>query len=99
MNSFTTSAEHFLTIVGLIEAFVLVVGIGISLVLWGKGIAPVLYRLGNGLANRKIAIFAQGDNRASLKALLLGSGLFREKNMYEVGSVRDVGICEDASVY
>jgi len=52
-----------------------------AIVLWGNGIAPVLYRLGNGLANRKIAIFAKGDNRSSLKNLLLDSGLFKEKNM------------------
>jgi len=89
----------FFTIVGVIDAIVLIVGIIVSFVLWSKGILPVLYRLGNGLARRKIALFAKGDHLASLKALLLDSKLFCPKNIQEVTQIEDIGRAEGATVY
>ena len=86
-------------LIGTVQTFVLIFLFIYALILWGNGIAPVLYRLGNGLANRKIAIFAKGDNRSSLKSLLLDSGLFKEKNIIEIGSQNDIGKAEEASVY
>lgn len=49
-----------------------------------RGIAPALWRLGNGFANRQIALFAKGDNVSSLRHLLLDSKLIRNKNIIEV---------------
>lgn len=86
-------------IVGTVETIILIFLFAYAMILWAKGIAPVLYRLGNGLANRKIAIFAKGDNRSSLKSLLLDSGLFKEKNIVEISDARDLGKAEEASVY
>lgn len=88
-----------LGIIGTVDTFLLTILIIRGTVLWSKGISPVLYRLGNGLARRKIAIFAQGDNRASLKSLLLDSELFREKNICEISGIQDLGKAEEASVY
>ena len=88
-----------LSLVGHVETVFVILLLVYALILWGKGIAPVLYRLGNGLANRKIAIFAKADNRSSLKSLLLDSGLFREKNILEISSANDLGKAEEASVY
>jgi hypothetical protein len=64
-----------------------------------RGVAPVLWRLGNGLANRKIALFAKGDNVASLKNLLLDSKLIRAKNILEVTRAEDFGRACAATVY
>ena len=99
MNQYTEGAKAFVDIVGGIDTVILIIGIAAGVFLWLRGISPVLYRLGNGLARRKIAIFAKGDNRASLKSLLIDSRLFKEKNIYEISGVKDVGKCEDASVY
>jgi hypothetical protein len=89
----------FLTGVGLIEAAFLVIGLGYAFYLWVTGIAPVLYRLGNGLAKRKIAIFASGDNLTSIKGLLLDSKLFKAKNICEITQLRDIEGAQGASVY
>lgn len=86
-------------IVGTIQTVVFITLAVYAIMLWVKGIAPVLYRLGNGLANRKIAIFAKGDNRSSLKSLLLDSGLFKDKNIVEISGPHDLGKAEEASVY
>ena len=55
--------------------------------------------MGNGLAKRKIAVFAGVGNANSLSNLLTDSGLFREKNVLRIGAVNDLGRAETASVY
>ncbi|MFZ2522063.1 MAG: hypothetical protein WAX44_00365 [Minisyncoccia bacterium] len=85
--------------VGVIETIVLVVGIIWGFILWTTGVSPALYRLGNGLAKRKIAVFAKGDNVSSLRSLLTDSKLFREKNIFEITNTVDIGKAEEASVY
>jgi hypothetical protein len=79
-------------VIGIIAAFVA----GIAIL---RGIAPVLWRLGNGLANRQIALFAKGDNLPSLKNLLLDSKLIRSKNIIDVTAPGDVGRARAATVY
>jgi hypothetical protein len=79
-------------IFGIIGSLLFVVAIA-------RGIAPVLWRLGNGLANRKIALFAKGENLTSLKNLLLDSKLIHDKNILEVAGPGDVGRAKDATVY
>ena len=99
MNQLSSTLLHLVETVGTIETIILIIVTVTAVVLWARGIWPVLYRLGNGLANRKIAIFAKGDTRSSLKNLLMDSELFREKNICEIGSVTDLGKAEVASVY
>ena len=90
---------NFLTLVGWIDAALIVAGLLYAVYLWGSGIAPVLLRLGNGLAKRKIAVFARGDNLTSLRRLLGDVKLFPEKNIFEVPSERDLECAKDASLY
>ena len=78
-------------------AFIIIFIIGV--VIWFKGILPVLLRVGNGLAKREIAIFARGDNLVSLKNLLLDSGLFKKSNILEISTNGDIGKAEDKTVY
>lgn len=85
--------------IGTIETLVLVATITWAIILWVRGVFPALYRLGNGLSKRKIAVFAKEDNLNSLKSLLVDSKLFREKNIFEITDARDIGRAEEASVY
>jgi len=94
-----THVTDFLTIVGWIDAAFIVGGLLYGFYLWVSGIGPVLLRLGNGLARRKIAIFAKGDNLTSLNRLLADSKLFPAKNILEVPSERDLECAKDASLY
>ena len=84
---------HFVTPLVVVVSFIWM------LFLWARGILPAIIRLGNGLARRKIAIFAKGDNLTSLKSLLIDSKLFNEKNICEIITVGDIGRAEQASVY
>ncbi|HEV3482807.1 MAG TPA: hypothetical protein VGR97_10825 [Candidatus Acidoferrales bacterium] len=84
---------------GTIEALLLALGIIYAVVLWARGIAPALLRLGNGLAKRKIALFAKSDNVASLRNLLTDSKLFRPSNICEISRREDIGRCESATIF
>ena len=82
-----------------VTVFIVVAGLIWGLILWARGVLPAIIRLGNGLAKRRIAIFAKGDNLSSLKSLLADSNLFNEKNICEISKVEDIGRAEQASVY
>jgi hypothetical protein len=64
--------------------------VALGFVLWISGIAPVLWRLGNGLSKRKVVIFASADNLGSLKSLLLDSRLFSRKNIIDITIEADI---------
>ena len=95
----TKTLISVLGIVGTIDTVVLILLVARRLVLWIKGISPVLYRLGDGLANRSIAVFAKNDNLTSLKSLLIQSKLFREQNILSITKSDDLSTAEQASVY
>ncbi len=80
---------------------IVIIGFIVTIILCVKGILPVLYRLGMGLAKRKIAIFAKGDNLSSLKNLLVDSKLFKESNICEIPLLGDIGSAQKnhASLY
>jgi hypothetical protein len=88
-----------LTIIGYFDACIIIATIIWAIVLWAKGISPALFRLGNGLARRKIAVFAKNDNLSSLENLLLGSSLFYKKNILGITKKDDVGIAEGATLF
>ena len=88
-----------LAVVGAIETLVLIAAIIWGAVLWAKGIWPALWRLGNGLAKRKVAVFASSGNAMSIKSLLLDSKLFSEKNITIISEAKDVGISEHSTLY
>ena len=92
------TTETVLLWVGIVEVLFLIVVIATSVVLWFRGIIPVLYRLGNGLARRTVAILASSGIQPSLKALLEDSRLFRKKNILAVTGVQDIDRAEEATV-
>jgi hypothetical protein len=82
-----------------VETAVVAVGIVYAINLWARGVFPALLRLGNGLARRKIALFAKGDNVSSLRHLLMDSGLFKERNICEITKKEDIGRAQGATLY
>ena len=93
------SIKNFIEFYGFVSTFILTIILIVGMVLWFKGILPVLFRLGHGLAKGKIAIFAKGDNLNSLKSLLLDSELFSEKNLIEIRSSNDFGKSEKSTLF
>jgi len=79
-------------------AWIVISGV-IILIAWLKGILVPVWRLGDGLAKRKITIFAKGDNQESFKNLLLDSNLFNTKNIRSITTSEDLGRCEDSTLY
>ena len=73
---------EILDIIGYGTSVIVVIAFFVGVYRWFMGISPALLRLGEGLANRKIAIFAEGDNFNSIKSLLIDSKLFKERNYY-----------------
>lgn len=90
---------HVLEFLHLVVFIVGVVVVIFGVVAVARGIAPVLWRLGSGLTNRRIALFAKGENLPSLRNLLLDSKLIRRKNIVEVTSPGDIGRASAATVY
>lgn len=76
-----------------------IVTVLVAFILWFLGIIPALYRLGNGLAKREIAVFAKGDNLNSLRALLVDSKIFWKSNISEITSTKDIDKAVSASVF
>lgn len=86
-----TTMLQVLEILGYLSTVLVIAATVTAIVLWVLGIAPALLRLGNGLARRKIAIFAKGDMASSLKSLLLDSRLFRDRNLVTITDEGDIG--------
>lgn len=99
MEHYTAMFMSIISIIGTIDTIVLIILLILSFISWLNGVSPALIRLGNGLAKRKIAIFAKGDNVGSLRSLLLDSKLFKDKNIREIRKVEDIGKAEETSVY
>lgn len=89
----------FIAFIGTVETIVLICGLVYAIILWLRGIFPVLLRLGNGLSKREIALFVKGDNAESLKSLLLDSKLFKEKNIRVITKKEDMHVAEHFSLY
>jgi len=89
----------FLNIIGLLTIGWAVLTFVIALIAWFRGILPAVIRLGNGLAKRKISIFAQSDNLSGLINLLVDSGLFLEKNITKITKEDDFGKSEDSTLF
>jgi len=72
-----------LNVLGYFSTLIVLIGAVLATYSFVRGIAPVLWRLGRGLSNRKIAVFAdtQFDD---LNALLVDSDLFQKSNIVQI---------------
>lgn len=94
--------EKFIEImayVGLVHTVIFVILLVYGVIQWIRGVFPAVYRLGNGLSKRKVAIFAKGDSGSSLEQLLIDSKLFKKKNVFRISKAKDIGKAEEASVF
>ena len=96
MPDYVLRALELLRYVPVVVSLVLVTG---GVVLWAKGIGPVLLRLGMGLARRKIAVFAKGNMAASLESLLLDSRLFSQRNLVPIRHDGDIEKARSATLF
>jgi hypothetical protein len=71
----------------------------LAITAWFKGILPAIIRLGNGLAKRKIAIFAKSDTLTSLTSLLTDSGLILKENITSISKEDDIGRSEGSTLF
>ena len=91
--------KNIFDVLGYISTAIVIITLIAGVILWFRGIVPVLLRLGNGLSRRKIAIFAKGDTLTSLEDLLHDSKLFRKLNFIKVTSMDDLGRAEEATIF
>ena len=91
------TAKTFLEAVGLITTAVSLLLFFISVISWFLGIGPLMYRLGLGRWRRKISVLADSEVYMSLKADLVNSGVFREKNITYI-TKRDLGKVKDCNL-
>lgn len=75
----------FFVIVGGVSTVVAILGFAYVAYTIVSGVLPVWIRLGKGLSNKKIAVYAEGEFD-NFKDLLIDSGLFKEKNIEKVSS-------------
>jgi len=87
----------FITISGILTLIILI-SIVYSVYAFFKGILPALFRLGMGLANRKIAVFADNTKFNELNALLVESGIFKEKNITQIFHGGEIKKASDISL-
>lgn len=87
-----------LDVIGYVSTVIVIIATVVSIYRWAVGISPALWRLGKGLAGRRIAVFAEGDNFSSLKSLLTDSKLFKENNIIHV-TKNDIGRAESCSLF
>lgn len=84
MNEVVEFFNHpFFVIVGGISTVSAIIGIIVIVYNIVRGVLPVWIRLGKGLSNKKIAIYAESEFE-TFKDLLVDSGLFKEKNIERV---------------
>lgn len=93
------TAAEALEIAGNISTILVFAAFLTGMVVWIVGIGPALWRLGNGLASRRIAVFAKDGALTSLDSLLMDSNLFWKANIVGIGSEGDVGKAERATLF
>lgn len=86
-------------IIGFLATGWAIITLVLAIIAWFKGILPAVLRLGNGLAKRKISIFAKLDNLSSLMNLLIDSGLFLERNIVKISKENDFGKSENSTLF
>lgn len=74
----------FFSIAGGISILFILIQAFSTAYLYAKGIIPVWIRIGRGLSERKIAVFAEGEDFTDLSSMLVDSGLFLKSNVVKI---------------
>jgi hypothetical protein len=91
------AAKFFLELIGLITVAISILLFFIAFASWLLGIGPLLYRLGLGRWRRKISVLSDSYVFGSLKADLVSSGIFREKNIDHI-TKKDLARVKDCNL-
>ena len=91
MENFLTQITNFYNhplfiIVGGLTVTLGVLGFLYKVICWIFGITPIVFRLGIALWKRKVAIFGSEEVFQSIKASLLDSNIFKDKNIIHISS-------------
>lgn len=74
----------FLEVIGGITTLISLIIFILAVISWFLGVYPLFVRLGFSRWSRKIAIVADSQAYASLKSDLVDTGIFREKNIFQI---------------
>lgn len=99
IDSITAFFNHsFFDIVGGFTAIFAIGSLFYTIVLVARGVIPVWYRLGIGLSKRKIAIFSSLENFENIKASLIDSKIFKEKNIVHI-TLNNIDKAKDQTIF
>lgn len=76
--------QVFIEVVGVLTTVFSIVLFAWAVISWCLGVFPLFLRLGFGRWTRKIAIVANDEKYTSLRDDLIDTGVFREKNIYQI---------------
>ena len=96
MNLFS---NKFFIIVDGVEVLILIISVISTIYFFATGSAQILYRISMGMAKSKISIFGNYDISNSLLAHLIGSGLFKSKNIEKIGYKGDLGRAQNSNIF
>lgn len=71
----------FVVIIGGLATIMSILLVISKFIEWLWGITPLAWRIGSSLSNRKICIVGDTDSTATIKQILVDSGLFKTKNI------------------
>lgn len=83
-----------LNVLGYVSTLIVLAGACFAVISYVRGILPVWWRLGQGLSNRRIAVFAEEEFK-DLHDLLVDSRLFQKSNIIQIGktSLKKAEVC------
>lgn len=79
-----TFLKLFIDIIGVLTTIFAICLFIWAIVSWFMGVFPLFLRLGFGRWKREIAIVSNDDKYSSLKSDLVDTGIFRDKNIYQI---------------
>lgn len=88
----------FFIIVGGISVSIAFVAIVYKVICFFWGVTPLVLRLGIALWKRKVAVFADAESFASLKLMLIDSGVFKAANIDRVDLI-DIAKAKKFDIY
>lgn len=99
MNTIINFFNHpFFIIFGGLPTILAVFSLLYKIISWLLWITPMVFRIGNALCKREIAIFWSLEQFGSLKASLIDSNIFKEKNIIHI-EVNNIEKAKDKTVF
>lgn len=88
----------FFIVVGGMATVIMIGGFLYTIWVVVSGVFPVWYRLGIGLAKRRVAVFASMERFEEIKILLVDSTIFKEKNIVHI-TLNTIDKAKDQTIF